>query len=140
VEEIKAHYACEGVDLNSDGREEVLVYIMGSFFCGSGGCTLLVLLEVPEGGYAVVSDFPKTRLPVTVSSARNNGWSDTSSPSKQDAFNPKKPSQRKMPEMRVPDISRYSNDACLLYPIGYIAPGTNRRGVTDRRSRNVIRT
>ncbi|MBM3163127.1 MAG: META domain-containing protein [Chlorobi bacterium] len=76
VGETKARYASERVDLNGDGREEVLVYLMGPFFCGTGGCTLLVLGEAPEGGYAVVSDFPITQLPVIVSDGKSNGWND----------------------------------------------------------------
>ncbi|MCF8382323.1 MAG: META domain-containing protein [Chlorobium sp.] len=76
VGDLKAHYAYEGVDLNGDGREEVLVYLMGSFFCGTGGCTLLVLRKAREGGYAVVSDFPITQLPVIVSPGKSNGWND----------------------------------------------------------------
>lgn len=72
----RARYAFERVDLNGDGREEVLVYLMGSFFCGTGGCTLLVLREAPEGGYLPVNDYSITQLPVIVSPVKRNGWND----------------------------------------------------------------
>jgi len=76
VSDAKGRYTCERVDLNGDGRKEVFVYLMGPFFCGTGGCSLLLLREVPKGGYALVNDFPITRLPVTVSSVKSNGWYD----------------------------------------------------------------
>lgn len=71
-----ARYAYERVDLNGDGRPEALVYLMGSFFCGTGGCNLLVLREAPKGEYALVNDFSITQLPVIVSNLKSSGWSD----------------------------------------------------------------
>lgn len=76
VGDTRARYAYERIDLNGDGREEVLVYLMGSFFCGSGGCNLLVLAEAPKGGYSLVNDFSITQLPVTVSPVKSRGWND----------------------------------------------------------------
>ncbi len=72
----RARYAYERVDLNGDGREELLVYLMGSFFCGSGGCSMLILREAPEGGYLLVNDYSITQLPVIVSPGKSNGWND----------------------------------------------------------------
>jgi hypothetical protein len=66
-------YGC--VDLDADGREEIFVYLLGSIFCGTGGCSLL-LLESAEEGYSLVNDFPISRLPVIVSEDRTAGWSD----------------------------------------------------------------
>lgn len=40
-------YAQASVDLNGDGTDEVLAYVMGPMVCGSGGCNLYVL--APEG-------------------------------------------------------------------------------------------
>jgi hypothetical protein len=36
-------FVYDKVDLNDDGKDEVLVGLVGSEFCGSGGCSMLVL-------------------------------------------------------------------------------------------------
>lgn len=69
----EARYLYSRVDLNGDGREEVFAYLLGSIFCGTGGCNLL-LFTVGEGGYAVLNNFPISRLPVIVSPERTAGW------------------------------------------------------------------
>jgi heat shock protein HslJ len=71
----QARYVYSRVDLNDDGADEVLVYLLGSIFCGTGGCNLMVFTPA-EGRYALVSDFPITREPVIVSPERNEGWND----------------------------------------------------------------
>ncbi len=68
-------YVYGRVDLDGDGRDEVFVYLLGSIFCGTGGCNLL-LLESAEEGYSLVNDFPISRLPVIVSEHRTEGWND----------------------------------------------------------------
>ena len=70
----KARYIYSRVDLNGDGREEVLVYLLGSIFCGTGGCNLL-LFEQGDEGYSLVNNFPISRTPVTVSTEKASGWS-----------------------------------------------------------------
>ncbi|MEX1316633.1 MAG: hypothetical protein AB1Z22_05825, partial [Synechococcaceae cyanobacterium] len=62
-------------DLDGDGREEVLVYLMGSFFCGTGGCNLQVYRTTPQG-YMLVNDLPISRLPVVAAETRSKGWRD----------------------------------------------------------------
>src|SRR5262245_54702279 len=51
-----ASYYASFYDLNNDGKPEVLVYLSGSpVWCGSGGCTLLIL--TPQGpSYKLVSE------------------------------------------------------------------------------------
>jgi len=68
-------YVHAATDLDGDGREEMLVYLMGSLFCGTGGCTLQVYRPAP-GGYALVNDFPVSRLPVVAADRQTNGWRD----------------------------------------------------------------
>jgi len=68
-------YVYGRVDLDDDGNDEVFVYLLGSIFCGTGGCNLL-LLESAEEGYSPVNEFPISRLPVIVSEHRTQGWSD----------------------------------------------------------------
>lgn len=71
----QARYLYSRVDLDDDGDDEVLVYLLGSIFCGTGGCNLLVLTRSGEG-YSLVNDFPTTRTPVIVATQRTNGWRD----------------------------------------------------------------
>jgi heat shock protein HslJ len=71
----EARYVHGRHDLDGDGVEEVFVLLMGSIFCGTGGCNLLLLRET-EGGYALVDDFPRSRAPVIVTSETTAGWHD----------------------------------------------------------------
>ncbi|MBI4893604.1 MAG: META domain-containing protein [Acidobacteria bacterium] len=73
--ETVARYAASRVDLNGDGKEEVFVYLMGPFFCGTGGCELMLFRDGP-GGYELVEEFSITRTPVIVSQKKTHGWSD----------------------------------------------------------------
>jgi len=69
----RARYLYSRFDLNGDGREEVFAYLLGSIFCGSGGCNLM-LFSAGDGGWSLVNDFPITRVPVIVSAERAAGW------------------------------------------------------------------
>jgi len=70
-----ARYIYSRIDLNADGKDEVFVYLLGSFFCGTGGCNLQ-LFERADDGYALVNEFPITETPVIVASEKSNGWND----------------------------------------------------------------
>ena len=59
------------IDLNEDGQEEIFVRLMSSYFCGSGGCTFLLLDKYGE----VITKFTVTRAPIFVESTQVNGWS-----------------------------------------------------------------
>lgn len=61
------------VDLDGRGPPEALVYLRGMDWCGSGGCTLLVLRE-RNGSWMRVSRITATRLPVRVLDRRRHGW------------------------------------------------------------------
>lgn len=63
------------VDLNNDGAPETIVYLIGTDWCGSGGCTMLVL-TTENGHYKVITKTTITRLPVRLLNSRTNGWSD----------------------------------------------------------------
>jgi hypothetical protein len=61
------------VDLNNDRNTEAVVYLVGESWCGSGGCTLLLL--TPQGStYRVIARVPTVRPPVQVLSEATNGW------------------------------------------------------------------
>lgn len=59
------------IDLNGDGNMEIFVRFMGPYFCGSGGCTFLLLDSYGE----VITKFTVTRAPFFVESSKVNGWS-----------------------------------------------------------------
>ena len=67
------HYLDRSVDLNGDGRPEIVLYLAGPTVCGTGGCTLLVF--TPRGsGWRLVGSTSVTRTPIRASPARSAGW------------------------------------------------------------------
>jgi hypothetical protein len=59
------------VDLNDDGNKEIFVRFMGPYFCGTGGCTFLLLDNYGE----VITRFTVTRAPIFIEQEKRNGWS-----------------------------------------------------------------
>lgn len=59
-------------DLNGDSAKEILVGLTGPYFCGSGGCTILLLDN--KGG--LITRFTVTEYPVVIASTTTNGWKD----------------------------------------------------------------
>lgn len=56
-----------------------VVYLTGNDWCGSGGCTALILQ--PSGiGFRVINHFTLARLPIKVLPTRTHGWQDLSMP------------------------------------------------------------
>lgn len=70
-----ARYIYARMDLNGDSEQEVFVYLLGSIFCGTGGCNLL-LFKMNGDDYALLNNFPLSRTPVIASTDRTNGWRD----------------------------------------------------------------
>jgi len=76
-EDLQAEYAAARIDLNADGREELIAYLIGPRICGSGGCDLYVL--TPDGdAWRPVMAASVSRLPVRLLPTRSNGWQDLS--------------------------------------------------------------
>ncbi len=71
----RGRYVYGRVDLNGDGREEVFVYLLGSIFCGTGGCDLQLFTDATSG-HSLINEFPISRLPIIVSADRTAGWND----------------------------------------------------------------
>jgi hypothetical protein len=70
-------YSAAWVDLKDNGTYEVIVYYTGQFWCGSGGCRMMVL--TPNGtSFRIVSSTIISRLPIRVLSSKSNGWHDIS--------------------------------------------------------------
>ena len=63
------------VDLNNDGIQEAIVYLTGNGWCGSGGCTTLVLVH-DRGPWSVVTRIMITRPPIMILNHSSNGWRD----------------------------------------------------------------
>jgi hypothetical protein len=65
------------VDLNGDGKDEVIVHVTGRSWCGTGGCQTYIL--TPQGGsYRFVGRIPATRTPIRVLDKVSHGWHSVS--------------------------------------------------------------
>lgn len=70
-----AQYFSVFVDLNDDNKPEVIAFITGKSFCGSGGCRTIILTR-EESTYRVVTDMSITRPPIRVLVTKSHGWHD----------------------------------------------------------------
>ena len=77
AEGVSGPYRQATVDLNSDGRDEVVVRLEGRDWCGSGGCTALVLTP-DAAGWLTVMRATVTRLPFRKLETESQGWADVS--------------------------------------------------------------
>jgi hypothetical protein len=57
-------------DLNGDGQKEIFIGLTGPYFCGSGGCTCLLL----NSNYQLINRFTVTDFPIILSNERSNDW------------------------------------------------------------------
>ncbi len=74
-EDRTTRYVSASVDLRDDGAPEFVVYLTGRSWCGSGGCTMLILR--PEGqSYKVFAKIMIVRSPIRVLAAKSHGWHD----------------------------------------------------------------
>ncbi len=71
----KARYAIARTDLNGDGKDEVFVYLMGPYFCGSGGCNLLLFSQGADG-YSLLASIPISDPPVIVAQTSSESYAD----------------------------------------------------------------
>lgn len=65
----------ETIDLNGDGTLDAIVVLIGSYWCGSGGCTMKVF-HGHDRHFHPVSTSTLIRTPITVSDRKTNGWRD----------------------------------------------------------------
>ncbi len=59
-------------DLNDDGSREYLIELRNSYYCGSGGCTYLLLNEDLEE----IASFTVSYSPFIISDEKSSGWRD----------------------------------------------------------------
>lgn len=71
----EARYFASPIDLDGDGRDELIVHVAGPAVCGTGGCNTVIL--APQGeGYRMVADISITNPPIRVADSRTHGWRD----------------------------------------------------------------
>lgn len=70
-------YSSAIVDLKDGSGQQLIVYISGPDWCGSGGCTTLVLVR-ENSSYAVVARLPITWPPIRILATKSHGWHDIS--------------------------------------------------------------
>lgn len=58
------------IDLNNDGKNELFINFFTPYFCGSGGCSLVLL----NSDLKLINKFTVTRTPITIDSKTKNGW------------------------------------------------------------------
>ncbi|HEY2662508.1 MAG TPA: hypothetical protein VGI79_22515 [Caulobacteraceae bacterium] len=71
------HVAMAFADLKGDGQLDAVVYVSGGGYCGSGGCTTLVLVP-SASSYKVIMDEPITIRPIRLLRTSTKGWRDIS--------------------------------------------------------------
>jgi len=72
IDDISKKFIFFEYDLNKDEKKEILVGLTGSYFCGSGGCTQLLL----DNQGNVITKFTVSDYPVVIDSNMTNGWND----------------------------------------------------------------
>jgi hypothetical protein len=60
-------------DLNGGGTEEAIILLSGYLWCGSGGCTMLVLTR-ERGSWKQIGRTTITRPPIYVLASSSHGW------------------------------------------------------------------
>lgn len=58
------------IDLNNDGKKEIFVNLASTYFCGTGGCTVLLLNDQLQP----ITEFTVTQTPIYVEETIENGW------------------------------------------------------------------
>lgn len=71
---LATRFSAATVRLSDDGVEDAaIVYLTGDGWCGSGGCTMLILAREAES-WRVVTKITITRLPIRVLNQTSHGW------------------------------------------------------------------
>ncbi len=70
---VPTRYVEASADLNGDGKNELLVHVIGPAACGSGGCPTFVYTLLGSGHWRMAS-IGLTNLPIRASATRTRGW------------------------------------------------------------------
>jgi len=71
--DLKDRFIAAFADLNDDGKTEAIVHLTSNNWCGSGGCTTLVLVRDGDS-WRVLTKISVTRPPIRVLTTKSNGW------------------------------------------------------------------
>lgn len=63
------------MDLNNDGNSETIVYLVGTYSCGSGGCKALIFQSLGSD-YQLISSLTLVNNPIIISDQKTGGWRD----------------------------------------------------------------
>lgn len=66
-------YIAVSHDLSGNGGAEVIAYMLGDQWCGSGGCSTFILAK-KGASWKVVSKISNTRTPIRVLPETSHGW------------------------------------------------------------------
>ena len=70
IDEFSRKFIIYEYDLNDDGNKEILVGLRGSYFCGTGGCSQLIL----DKNGNMIADFSVSGFPIYIDNQKTNGW------------------------------------------------------------------
>lgn len=70
-----ARYGVMSQDLNADGQPEYLVFLMGAYFCGTGGCLGQIFTHQGKA-LTSIGELPLARTPLWLGRERHHGWLD----------------------------------------------------------------
>lgn len=71
----ETQYRIVEIDLNGDKKKDALVLFQDSYWCGSGGCSMLVFTNRNDD-FKIVSAISLVRDPVIVSETKTKNWRD----------------------------------------------------------------
>jgi len=72
LDTMSRQFLLQEADLNNDGKDELFVGLTGPYFCGSGGCTFLLLDQRGK----LITKFTVSDYPVFVDTTVTRGWED----------------------------------------------------------------
>ena len=75
AEDAATRYTVGFTDLNGDGKPEAIVYLVSNEWCGSGGCTALILAQ-SGASWRQVTKITLVNLPIRAFATRSHGWRD----------------------------------------------------------------
>lgn len=70
---LKDRFVAAFTDLNGDGEPEAIVHLTSNEWCGSGGCTTLVLVR-DDDSWKSLGKISISRPPIRVLTMKSNGW------------------------------------------------------------------
>lgn len=71
--DLRNRFIASFADLNDDGKTEAIIHLTSNNWCGSGGCTTLVLVREGDS-WRVLTEISITRPPIRVLTKKSNGW------------------------------------------------------------------